>query len=76
MYLKLRVEAGAKENALTRKSPDTFIVRVREPAQNGRANRAALALVGRALGLDPGRLRLIKGAHSSSKIVEVREQSS
>ena len=74
-YLKLRVEADAKEDTLVRKSLDTFMVRVREPAQAGRANRAALAMVAKALGLVPGRLRLVKGAHSPSKIVEVRELS-
>ena len=51
------------------------MVRVRAPAQAGRANRDALAMVAKALGLVPGRLRLVKGAHSPSKIVEVREPS-
>lgn len=70
-YLKLRVEADAKEDLLTRKMPDTFIVKVRKPARDGQANRAALAMVAKALGLVPGRLRLIKGAHSPSKLIQV-----
>jgi uncharacterized protein len=71
MYIKLRVHPGAKKNELNRKAPDLFEVWVKAPASDGRANRACLSLVAAALGLPAGRLRLIKGGRSPSKIIEI-----
>lgn len=71
-YIKLRVKADAKKNTIKQKAIDTFIVEVREPARDGRANRAVLTMVAKTLGLESGKLHLIKGAHSASKIIEVK----
>ncbi|MFA6030258.1 MAG: DUF167 domain-containing protein [Elusimicrobiota bacterium] len=71
MLVKLRVHPGSKKNEILRKAEDHYELWVRAPAEDGRANAACLALLGRALGVAPGRLRLIKGGRSPSKIVEV-----
>nr|AEQ20591.1 YggU family protein [uncultured bacterium CSLF42] len=70
-YIKLKVQAGARENAVQVKTEDSWAVSVKEPAEDGRANRAALSLVAAHLGMPANKLRLIKGAHSPAKIVEV-----
>jgi uncharacterized protein YggU (UPF0235/DUF167 family) len=72
MYLKVRVTADAKENRITPKGPDAFIVQVRAEAREGRANAAVIAVLARHLNVPPSALRLIKGAHSPSKIFELR----
>lgn len=72
VYLKLKAHAGAKDDRLIRKGPDRFEVWVREPAEDGRANRAVLALLSKHMGVPAGRLWIIKGAHASSKIVAVK----
>ncbi len=71
-YLKIKVHASAKETRLDKKSSDAYELFVREPAENGRANRAALALLAAELGIPAGRLMIIKGAHSPAKIVAIR----
>jgi len=71
MLIKLRVHPGARADELRRRSPDHFEVWVREPAEKGRANAACLRLLGRELGVAPGRIRIVKGGRSPSKIVEV-----
>ena len=71
MLYKLRVHPGAKKDSLVEKGPDAFEVWVRAPAERGLANRACLELVGARLGVPSGRIRLVKGAKSPSKIVEV-----
>lgn len=71
MLLKLRVHPDAKADRLERRGPDHFEIWTREPAERGRANAACLRLLGAALGVPPGRIRLVKGGRSPSKIVEV-----
>lgn len=72
MFAKLKVHAGAKEDRLIRKGPDRYEVWVRQPAEDGRANRAVLALLSKHVGIPAGRLWIIKGARASSKIIAVK----
>jgi uncharacterized protein YggU (UPF0235/DUF167 family) len=74
MYLKLKVQAGAKEEWLEKRSADSYQVAVREPAENGRANREALRILAAHLDKPVGLLRIIRGAHQRSKIIEVLER--
>ncbi|TPW21296.1 MAG: hypothetical protein FD126_831 [Elusimicrobia bacterium] len=71
MLIKLRVHPEAKKDAVERRAADHFDVWTRKPAERGLANAAVLALMGKALGIPAGRIRLVKGAHSPSKIIEV-----
>lgn len=70
MLLKLKVRASSKEDSIVKKAQDAYEVFVRAPAERGLANKAALALLAKALNCPAGRLRIVKGAHSPSKIVE------
>ena len=71
-YLRLKVHAKSREEKLTEKGADRFEIWVREPAEDGRANRAVLDLLASHLQIPAGRLWMIKGAHQPSKIVSVR----
>lgn len=71
MLIKLRVHPDSKKDAVLRKAPDLFEIWVRAPAERGRANAACLALLAGELGVSAGRIRLIKGGKSPSKIVEI-----
>ena len=72
-YLKVKVHAGEKKNRLEQKSPDSFEIWVKAPAQEGRANEAARALLARHLGVAENKLSLIKGATSPAKIFLKRQ---
>ena len=48
-----------------------FIVRVVEPADDGRATKAALQAIARALGLPRRSVSLVRGATSRRKLIEV-----
>lgn len=67
-YLKVKVHAGEKKNRLEVKSPDSFEVWVKAPAQEGRANEAVRTLLAQHLGVPENKLSLIKGAASPAKI--------
>lgn len=68
--LAVRVTAGAREESVTL-TPDAVLVKVRAPADKGAANAAVLAVVARALGLAPWRVRLSRGATSREKLLVV-----
>ena len=49
-----------------------LVVRVREPATDGRANQAVVEAVAAALGVPRGSVRITAGASSRRKVVEVQ----
>ncbi len=59
------VEPGAE--------PRHLRVRVTVAAEGGKANRAVTALLARALGVPPSRLRLVSGARSRDKVFRVED---
>jgi uncharacterized protein (TIGR00251 family) len=69
--LFLRVSPGARESAVVGRYGGRWKVRVAAPAESGRANRALLELLGRALGVARSQLRVVSGAGARDKIVEV-----
>lgn len=73
-YLKVKVHAGEKKNALVQKTPDTFEIWVKAPAEQGRANEAVRTLLAQHLGVAENKLSLVKGATSPSKIFLQRSE--
>lgn len=71
MFFKVKVHAGEKSNKLLAKSADSFEIWVRAPAEQGRANEAVREILATRLNVPAGKLRLIKGATSPSKIFEI-----
>jgi uncharacterized protein YggU (UPF0235/DUF167 family) len=70
MRIEVRVHPGARHRRL---EWDGRIagVWVTEPAADGRANRAVVAAVARWLGVAPSGLRIVAGARSRTKLLEV-----
>ena len=67
--------AGAKKELVTKRGPDSYDISVREPAERNLANRRVLELVARELGLSVGKVRIVSGHHSPSKILSVMVDS-
>ena len=52
-------------------APDDYRIAVREPAQNGQANEAAINLLSEHLGIPKSKLKLVRGVSSRHKLIEV-----
>lgn len=73
MYVRVRVSAGAKRESLEQTTNDSFLVSVKEPAEQNLANRRVLELVALHLGVSPKQVRIVSGHHSPGKILSIPE---
>jgi uncharacterized protein YggU (UPF0235/DUF167 family) len=68
--LALRVTPGARGEGLTIED-GRLLAKVRAKPEDGKATQAAMALVAQALGLAASRVRLLRGATSREKLLEI-----
>ena len=73
MSIKLQIKAvpGSSRNAVAGWLGDTLKVRVTAPAERGKANSAIESTVADALGLSPASVRIVAGASSPRKVMEI-----
>ena len=70
--LAVRVQPGARTEGLVGRLADgTLKLRVTAAAEDGRANRAVEALLAVVLGVKRARVRVIRGAASRAKTIEI-----
>ena len=67
----VRVRPGASRTHVGGDYAGALVIAVTEPPMDGRATAAALKALADALGLRPAQVRLVSGATSRSKVVEV-----
>lgn len=71
MFIKVRVTPDTKEETFSQDSPDHFTLSVKEPAEQNQANRRVVALMATHFNVPTGKVRMIHGHHSGSKILSV-----
>jgi uncharacterized protein YggU (UPF0235/DUF167 family) len=70
-HLQVRVTPGARESSIGPWDGETLRVKVREPAEKGRATEAAARLLAEHLGVPSGAVILKRGATARQKLFEV-----
>ncbi|AEA23664.1 UPF0235 protein yggU [Pseudonocardia dioxanivorans CB1190] len=71
LRLTIRVRPGASRTSVGGAYADALVVRVNERAVDGAATAAALRAVAGAFGVPRGAVRLVSGATSRTKILDV-----
>lgn len=71
VYIKVKVNAGAKKEEIVRKSGISFQVSVKEKPLRNLANRRVVELLAKQFHLPPNKVRIVSGHHSGSKILSV-----
>lgn len=71
MYVKARVAAGAKREEFSRDSDTHFTIAVREKAERNAANTRVRELIARHFGVPAGKVRIVNGHQSPSKLLDV-----
>jgi uncharacterized protein (TIGR00251 family) len=70
MKIQVKVKSNSKTEEVSQES-DNFIVKVKEPPKEGRANRAVVKLLAEHFGVSQSQVRILSGFRSRNKIVEV-----
>ena len=72
MYIKVEVLTGAKKESVEQKGADSFIVGVREKAEQNLANRRVMEIIRREFGGKDVSVKIINGHRQPHKILSVR----
>jgi uncharacterized protein (TIGR00251 family) len=72
MKIQVKVKPNSKTEELSRQG-DSFIVKVKEPPKEGRANQAVIKLLAEHFGVPQSQVRILSGFRSRNKVVEVVE---
>ncbi len=75
VVLPVRATAGARRAGIGGEHDGALKVSVTQPAEKGKANKAILTLLGKALGLSNDRIELLSGATTRQKRVLIRDAS-
>lgn len=70
MKIKVRVTPNSKIEGVI-KEGDMFLVRVKEPAKEGRANRAVIKLLADYFGVPQRQIAISSGLASRNKVIEI-----
>ncbi len=71
MYVHVKVKAGAKRESCVEISQDHFSISVREKAERNMANKKVCELIAERFKLPVGKVKIVSGHHSLSKILSV-----
>ena len=71
MYIKVKVQAGAKREVIKQKSKDSYALFVKEPAERNLANRRVCEIIASLFNVSIKNVRIINGHQSPSKILSI-----
>ena len=70
MIIKVRVKPGSKEESIEQKSPREYFIRLKEKAEDGKANVRLINLLSKEFNV-PFRAIKIKSPKSRNKVIEI-----
>jgi len=72
MKIQVKVKPKSKTEELSREG-DSFIVKVKEPPKEGKANQAVIKLLAEHFGVTQSQVKILSGFRSRNKVIEVAE---
>jgi uncharacterized protein (TIGR00251 family) len=75
MSIKVKFFAGCKKDEIFKKKDDEFEVKVKEKAEEGRANRAVIKVIANYFKVGESRIKLVKGFKQRNKIFEIKNKN-
>lgn len=71
MKISVRVKPNSKDERVEKVAEGEFVVRVKAPAKEGKANEAAVGALSEYFGVAKSRIVIVKGHNSRNKVVVV-----
>jgi len=73
MKIQVKVKANSKTEELSREG-NNFIIKVKEPPKEGKANQAVIKLLAEHFGVSQSQVRILSGFRSKNKVIEVAKR--
>jgi uncharacterized protein (TIGR00251 family) len=70
MKIQVKVNPNSKTEELSQEG-NSFIVKVKEPPREGKANQAVIKLLAEHFGVPQSHIRILSGFKSRNKIIEI-----
>ena len=73
----MKIQVKAKPNSRTEEvsqEGDSFVVKVKEPPMEGKANQAVVKLLAEHFGVRQSQVRILSGFRSRNKVIEIAEK--
>ena len=74
MKIQVKVKPNSKTEEIIQKG-DSFIVKVKEPPKEGKANQAVINLLAEHFSVPKSQFRILSGLKNRNKVIEVVEGS-
>lgn len=71
MYIKVKVQAGAKKEIVEQKNNNTYLISVKEPAERNLANKRICEILASLFNISIKNIKIISGHQNPSKILSV-----
>ena len=72
MKIQVKVKPNSKTAEVSQEG-DSFIVKVKEPPKEGKANQAVIKLLAEHFGVPQSQVRILSGFKGRNKVIEVAE---
>jgi uncharacterized protein (TIGR00251 family) len=73
MKIQVKVKPNSRTEELSQEGA-RFIIRVKEPPKEGRANQAVIKLLAEHFGVPQSQVRIVSGFRTKNKVVQVEEE--
>lgn len=73
MKIQVKVTPSSRTEEVSPEG-DSFMVKVKEPPKEGKANRAVIKLLAEHFGVPQSQVRILSGFRSRNKVIEVAER--
>ena len=72
MRISVKAKTNAKKESVEKLSDNEFVVSVKEPPVDGRANWAICRAVAEYFGVSPSQVSIVSGQSAKNKILEIK----
>ena len=73
MKIQVKVKPNSRTEEVSQES-DSFIVKVKEPPKEGKANQAVIKLLAEHFNVPQSQVRILSGFRSKNKVIEVAKE--
>ena len=71
MYIKVKVQAGAKKEDIKKRSKESYLISVRQKAERNQANKRVIEIIASLFNVSAKSVRIINGHQSPSKLISI-----